>query len=106
MQNKNAAELKNLETELTQTLRGGKRAQNTGFYETVLKLLKPKYARTRLKEAHAEKLNLRLQRIRADQQRATEEHERSLPTAKPEPKNEANDEKEKPHKVPTVCKLY
>lgn len=75
-QKKSFADLKNMEKEIVDRIKGHSRGIDVSFWEEVLDLLRPKMARTRLKELHAKKMKMRLEQIRAEQKKATQTHEK------------------------------
>lgn len=65
-----------MEKEVVDRTKSRARGVDVGFWEEVLNLLRPKMARTRLKELHTKKMKRRLEQIRAEQKKATEKHEK------------------------------
>ncbi|KAI6239618.1 Cactin [Aphelenchoides fujianensis] len=74
-QKKSFAELSKMEADITQKIRGAGRGVDVSYWEAVLEVLRPKMARTRLKEGFAQKQKARLDQIRAQQRKAMEKHE-------------------------------
>jgi hypothetical protein len=72
-----------MEQEIVNQIRSRSRGIDVSFWEEVLDLLHPKMARTRLNELHTKKLKMRLEQIRAEQKKATEQHEKEHNTALP-----------------------
>lgn len=93
-----------MEKEINDKIKDQGRGIDVSFWEEALDLLRPKMARTRLKELHSKKMKLRLEQIRAEQKKATETHEKEhnvvLPSASSSkatvPAQETIDEEKKP----------
>uniref|UniRef100_A0AC34F1Z9 Splicing factor cactin central domain-containing protein n=1 Tax=Panagrolaimus sp. ES5 TaxID=591445 RepID=A0AC34F1Z9_9BILA len=89
--NKNYEELVKLETEVQNKIQT---ETNVGFWQYLLDELRPYMAKSRLKSKHAAKQALKLQRIREEQAKEMDEHQKLLGDIKPMlPKPKINESK-------------
>lgn len=85
-----------MEQEIMDKIKGQSRSIDVSFWEDVLDLLRPKMARTRLKELHTKKMKMRLEQIRAEQKKATEKHEKDNNLTLPSSSSKSANDQVKP----------